>query len=323
MYFDFEDYRPDISPVGGAISLREGVLLAFIAHLLAVIVLLLSPRLFPEDLAAKEARLAAQQQQRLEDQARFVFVQPRVERSVPSAPERAEPSDRDRMARTLERAKEPVNSLPFSRGNTPERVDEPAMPRETARGQGPQPDPAAGRQAQAEPAPDPNAPRVPESQSPMQLPSARPPAAQNGANGRSATSGGSLGDALRNLQKYVQNESFENQGGGGQFGPEIQFDTKGVEFGPWIRRFVAQVKRNWFIPYAAMSMKGHVVITFNVHKDGTITDLNVVGPSPVDAFNNAAFGALSSSNPTQPLPPEYPSDKAFFTVTFFYNESPR
>jgi TonB family protein len=324
MYFDFEDYRPDISPVGGAISLREGVLIAFIAHLLAVIFLLLSPRLFPVDLAAREARLLAQQQRRLDDQARFVFVQPRLERAVPRAPEVAEPSDRDRMARAPEHAPEPKNPLPFSRGNTSERVDEPATPRESARGQGPQPDPAAGRQAQADATPDPNAPKIPESQSAMQLPSARPPMAQTGANGRSATAGGSLGDALRNLQKYVQNESFDNQGGGGgQFGPEIQFDTKGVEFGPWIRRFVAQVKRNWFIPYAAMSMKGHVVITFNVHKDGTITDLNVIGPCPVDAFNNAAFGALSSSNPTQPLPPEYPSDKAFFTVTFFYNESPR
>ena len=52
-------------------------------------------------------------------------------------------------------------------------------------------------------------------------------------------------------------------------------------------------------------------------------DLQVVGASPVDAFNNAAFGALASSNPTAPLPPEYPSDKAFFTVTFFYNEEPQ
>ena len=58
-------------------------------------------------------------------------------------------------------------------------------------------------------------------------------------------------------------------------------------------------------------------------KDGTLTDLNVIGPCPIDSFNSAAFGALSASNPTQPLPPEYPSDKAFFTVTFFYNESPR
>jgi TonB family protein len=325
MYFDFEDYRPDISPVGRAISIREGVLIAFIAHLLAVIFILLSPRLFPEDLAAKQARILAAQQERLEDQARFVFVQPRVERNAPR-PERAEPSDRDRMARAPEHTDKPTNPLPFSRGNTFERMDEPAAPRESARGKGPEPDPAAGRQAQVEPAParDPNAPRVPESQSALTLPSAKPAVAQNGANGRSATSGGSLGDALRNLQRYVQNESFDNQGGGGgQFGPEIQFDTKGVEFGPWIRRFIAQVKRNWFIPYAAMSMKGHVVITFNVHKDGSVSDLSVVGPSSIDAFNNAAFGALTASNPTQPLPPEYPSDKAFFTVTFFYNESPR
>ena len=95
-----------------------------------------------------------------------------------------------------------------------------------------------------------------------------------------------------------------------------------MEFGPWIRRFVAQVKRNWLIPYAAMSMQGHVVITFNVHKDGSLTDLAVIGPCPIDAFNNAAYGALASSNPMQPLPPEYPAEKAFFTVTFFYNEVP-
>src|SRR5262250_4029764 len=106
------------------------------------------------------------------------------------------------------------------------------------------------------------------------------------------------------------------------FGPAIQFDTKGVEFGPWVRRFIAQVKRNWIVPYAAMSMKGHVVITFYVHKDGSLTDVNVIGPCPIEPFNNAAFGALSASNPTVPLPPEYPADKAFFTVTFFYNETP-
>ena len=134
---------------------------------------------------------------------------------------------------------------------------------------------------------------------------------------------GALGEALRNLQRYVQEGNFDNQGGdGGQFGPFIQFDTKGVEFGPWVRRFVAQVKRNWFIPYAAMTMRGHVVLQFNVHKDGRITDIAVVGPSSVDAFNNAAHNAILTSNPTAPLPEEYPSDRAFFTVTFFYNEEP-
>ena len=40
------------------------------------------------------------------------------------------------------------------------------------------------------------------------------------------------------------------------------------------------------------------------------------------SFNTAAVNALLASNPTTPLPPEYPDDKAFFTVTFYYNESP-
>ena len=313
MYFEIDDYRPDITPVGRAISWREGVLLSIIFHLVVVIVILLFPRFFPFDAKAAQARAALLQ--RPEDSARFVFVQPRNDVTALKAPPRAEHSDKDRSARSPERAPKPTNPLPFSRGNSREQVE--ALPPQTPpRGQGPAPDPAQGQQAQ-------NDTKIPESPSALQLPSPAPPQSQNGAGGRSAVPGGSLGDALRNLQRYVPREQFDNPGGnGGGFGPEIQFDTKGVEFGPWIRRFIAQVKRNWFVPYSSMSMRGHVVITFNVHKDGSISDLTVIGPCPIDAFNNAAFGALSGSNPTQPLPPEYPSDKAFFTVTFFYNETP-
>jgi TonB family protein len=107
-----------------------------------------------------------------------------------------------------------------------------------------------------------------------------------------------------------------------QPGASIQFDTKGVEFGPWLRRFVAQVRHNWFIPQAAMTFHGHCVLTFNIHKDGTITDVQVLQPSDIEGFNKAAVGAITGSNPTEPLPPDYPSDKAFFTVTFYYNEDP-
>ena len=134
--------------------------------------------------------------------------------------------------------------------------------------------------------------------------------------------GGSLGEALRNLQKYVDKESFGNDKGQVQNLGPLQFDTKGVEFGPWIRRFVAQVRRNWFVPMAAMSLRGRVVLTFNVHRNGALTDVQVVEPSAVDSFNTAAMNALIASNPTEPLPPEYPADKAFFTVTFYYNETP-
>ena len=320
MYFDFEDYHPDTPTIGPVISWREGVLLSIIVHLAAIIVILLFPQIFPEDLQAARARLLAAQEQRQQQQPTFVFVQPKADRPAPKPPSRAEFSDMDRQAQSPKRAERPDNPLPFNRGNSPERVE--STREQAARGRGAQPDPAAGQTAQNQPQSSPVP--LPDVQSPLSMPQSRAQTSPNSATGRAATPGGSLGDALRNLQRYTQNESFDNQGGGGgQFGPEIQFDTKGVEFGPWIRRFIAQVKRNWFVPYAAMNMKGHVVITFNVHKTGAITDLNVIGPCPIDSFNTAAFGALSASNPTQPLPPEYPSDKAFFTVTFFYNESPR
>lgn len=73
---------------------------------------------------------------------------------------------------------------------------------------------------------------------------------------------------------------------------------------------------------AAQTMRGHVVITFFVHKSGALTDVTVIKPSAVESFNIAAVNALLASNPTIALPPEYPDEKAFFTVTFLYNESP-
>lgn len=319
MYFDFEDYRPDITPVGRAISWREGVLLSIIVHL-AMIIALLAIQPSPQDLAAARARAAAFQPVP-EETTRIVFVQPRVDVPSPAPPERGEAADRDRMARARERAANPTNPLPFARGNSPERVE--AIESRPPRGQGPAPDPAEGQEATNTPPAETPQQRLPESQSAMLIPNERTETPMTGARGAARTPGGSLGDALSNLQRYVQRESFDNMQGGGQFGPELQFDTRGVEFGPWVRRFIAQVKRNWFIPYAAMSMKGHVVITFNVHKNGAITDLTVVEPCPIEAFNNAAYGALAASNPTQPLPLEYPADKAFFTVTFFYNETPQ
>jgi TonB family protein len=220
---------------------------------------------------------------------------------------RPEVSDLDRSARAPLKAPSLESPLPMARGNSRERVE--AAPEERMRGEGPAPQPAPPA-----PEPAPETPTITDERNAqmamMQRPQMQPPP------------GGSLGDALRNLQKYVQKESFDNQKGQTQdFGP-LQFDTKGVEFGPWIRRFISQVRRNWFVPMAAMTMRGRVVITFFVHRNGALTDVTVIRPSEIESFNQAAVNALLASNPTTPLPPEYPDDKAFFTVTFYYNESP-
>ena len=271
------------------------------------------------DAAALE-QAAAEVRARQADDQRFVFVQPRAEFEARRPPVAPQLSDRDRSAQTVERAPNPTNAMPFSRGNTAEMVDTPgsrtAPPAETQ--VPPEPAEAAGERGQS------GSPgSQPGEQASSLLPRMTGPSLRSTESSGNAGTGGSLGDAMRNVQRYYGAEQlFDNSQGGGQFGSAIQFDTKGVEFGPWIRRFIAQIKRNWFVPYAAMSLRGHVVVTFNVHKDGRVTDVTVVGPSGVDAFNNSSFNAITASNPAQPLPPEYPSDKAFFTVTFFYNETP-
>jgi TonB family protein len=71
-----------------------------------------------------------------------------------------------------------------------------------------------------------------------------------------------------------------------------------------------------------MTFHGRVVLQFNIHKSGRITDISVYQPSDIDAFNRAAYNAILGSSPTEPQPPEYPEEKAFFTVTFYYNEQP-
>ena len=313
IHFDFDDRYQDELIVGSAISRREGVLLSVVLHAMIVGVLLFGPewtflRVDPAELEAQRQEQLRQQQEQERDEGRFVFVQPRADFEARRPPPRAELSDIDRQAQAPQRAVEPQNPLPFSRGNSSERVE--AAVEERAR----------GADTEIEPNTEPPKPEPAEP-----LAAALPPAdtglRQSPEISRPAP--GRLGDALRNLERYVQNQTFENpQGGANDPGATIQFDTKGVEFGPWIRRFVAQVRRNWFIPHAAMTFRGRVVIQFNIHKSGRITDIAVVGPSNIDAFNRSAYNAIFSSNPVEPLPPEYPEPTAFFTVTFYYNESP-
>lgn len=320
MYFDFEDLRPETPSLVSPISRREGVLLSIIAHLGFVILLFIWPHLpFVRAMAERqEQALEAQRQKQLEDlrnRAQFVFVAPKVDIQTKVPPKLAELSDKNRRARTVERSAAPKNNVAMSRGNSPEKVeaDAPGKPTEPEPAT---PPPGAGNPSPAAPS-NPNAMTLPDA--PTGTVAKNDDAARNGSRGPAP---GVLSEAIRNVQRYSKGDTLQNLQGDGDFGPSIQFDTKGVEFGPWLRRFVAQIRRNWFVPYAAMSLHGHVVLTFFVHKDGSISDLQILRPSSIDAFTNSAFNAIKSSNPTMPLPPEYPDDKAFFTVTFYFNENP-
>ena len=314
IHFDFEDRYQDEQVVGSAISKREGVLLSSLLHGAILALLLFGPEWTfldflkpdPAEVEARQQELLRQQREREADARRFVFVEPRIDFEAKQPPPRAELSDINRKAQAPRLAERPANPLPFSRGETTERTE--SVPEQRARG------------------PETEVPANVEPPKPQEQVAKVLPPANTGFKREQDSSPqvpGRLGEALRNLDRFVKNQTFNNPSGAANDPSQtIQFDTKGIEFGPWIRRFVAQVRRNWFIPNAAMSFRGHVVIQFNIHKNGQITDVNVVAPSSIEAFNRAAYNAIVGSSPTEPLPPEYPDPKAFFTVTFYYNEQP-
>jgi len=310
--FDINERFRDEVEVGSAISRREGVLMSVIAHTLFFLAIIFAPRLSffqpdPEDLKRQQAQRAALEKER--ENRTFVFVRPSVDVPAPKPPEQAELSDKDRRAADPVVSALPKNPMPFAKGTTAERVEESRIAR------GVPDEPPLQQPAQEQSAEKDTMKPLPRADTGYTRP--KP------SIGTRLPGGSPLGEALQNLERYVQSGTFDNpQGGSGQPGAAIQFDTKGVEFGPWIRRFVAQVKRNWFVPNAAWLLKGRVVLQFNIHKDGRITDIAIVAPAQVDAFNKAAYNAILTSNPTEPLPPEYPADKALFTVTFYYNEDP-
>jgi outer membrane biosynthesis protein TonB len=311
MYFNFDDSRPDTPRIIQPISRREAVLLTINLHAVLVILILLGPKIpWVRQMIERQQQALAEQQraelQRRQEQPRFVFVQPKVDLKTPKPVPNADLSDLDRRARTVERAPNPTNPLPFSRGNSPERIENTPSPKPTPSESQPQPQTAEN-----------NAPPPP-----VTLPEAN-----NGydrPDPRSGPAVGVIADAIRNVRRYAQGENFGNLRGGQDqnVGESVQFDSKGVEFGPWLARFIAQVRSNWMIPQAAMSMHGNVSISFFVHKNGRITEVTVARPASIEAFTLSGRNAILTSNPTIPLPAEYPDEKCFFTVTFFFNEQP-
>lgn len=300
MYFDLQDYRPDPPRIPTAISVREGVLLSLVAHLVLVIAYLLTPASVFE--RTNRPVVVAQLERPQDPPLRFVEVMPAIDRMErPVRP--ADQSDMDRRSSTLETPRDAVDPMPFMRGNTPEMFEGgPVEP--------PTPDAGAASDAPPDVADQP----VPSSAEMGVIPPQEPDRPQNRP----------IGDALRNLRQYLRQENFNNPTGGNtEQSAAIQFDSMGVDFGPWLRRFKNQVERNWLVPSAAMIERARVVVQFDILRNGTITDLRVIQPAANPALTNSALNALRLSNPTMPLPPEYPAEKVLFTVTFFYNMDPR
>ena len=125
------------------------------------------------------------------------------------------------------------------------------------------------------------------------------------------------------IWRFLEGKRFRNPEGGlvSNRNNTLYYDDRGANLVPWISRLIAEVRRNWYIPYAASYESGHVAIAISVLRSGALDWLQVVVPSGVPGFDNAATGALRGAQ-LLPLPDDYPGGNFEIMLVFWYNERP-
>ncbi|HXP17076.1 MAG TPA: TonB family protein, partial [Terriglobales bacterium] len=110
-----------------------------------------------------------------------------------------------------------------------------------------------------------------------------------------------------------------------RIGPlDVLSDTMGVDFGPYLARVLHDVRENWYriIPESArapLMKRGKVSIQFAIMKDGSVSGLQIVGPSGDVALDRAAYGGITGSEPFPPLPSEFGGQYLALRFHFYYN----
>lgn len=104
--------------------------------------------------------------------------------------------------------------------------------------------------------------------------------------------------------------------------PTILSDTQGVNFGPWLTAVYFRVRNNWYsvIPQVYRSgLKGVVVIVFDVRRNGSLEDLEIVRSSSFSPYDRAAVSSLKLSEPLPNFPDAFTKDRLSLQFTYFYN----
>jgi outer membrane biosynthesis protein TonB len=275
----------------------------------------------------------------------FLFYGPRV---LLHQPRLISPTDvlrdRDKQLTFLDAPKDLSKSLSkSSRGGaktSPQPTSRPTLDKKTLeqlKASAPMP-PAPAPQAPTPPVqvqqPPPPAP-LPQHpvQQPQQLADAPKPAPTRPNFGNPSQS---AGDAIR--QAADQAARSHGQGGdygagapaghsGANTGVEVLSDTMGVDFNPYLRRILADIRRTWLplIPEEArppLNKQGETLIRFTILPDGRIAAMNLDGSNQDTAIDRAAWGGITGVGQFPPLPASFKGPLLELRIDFLVNKTP-
>ena len=108
-------------------------------------------------------------------------------------------------------------------------------------------------------------------------------------------------------------------------GVQVLSDTQGVDFGPYIRRILQDIKRNWIplIPEEArppLNKQGETLIRFTILPDGRIAAMNLDGSSQDTAIDRACWGGITGVGQFPPLPANFKGPNLELRVDFYTNK---
>jgi TonB family protein len=195
----------------------------------------------------------------------------------------------------------------------------------------PQAQPAPQQPAQQQPPPPAPLPQHPAQQ--QQLADAPRPAPTQPNFGSQSQS---AGDAVRRAAEGAAHD----RGAGGDYGDsapvshqgantgvEVLSDTMGVDFGPYLRRILGDIKRTWIplIPEEArppLNKQGETLIRFTILPDGRIAAMSLDASSQDTAIDRAAWGGITGVGQFPPLPPGFKGPKLELRIDFLVNKTP-
>jgi outer membrane biosynthesis protein TonB len=194
----------------------------------------------------------------------------------------------------------------------------------------PTPQPAAPTNS-APPAPAPTpTPRSMPSALPPDAPTPHPSATRPDFPNAPSSPGQSIQNALNNAARARSGNgngmdfhaSPSNPLGGGV---EVLSDMQGVDFDPYLKRILADIKRNWLplIPAEAeppISKQGETFIRFTILPDGNIGGMTLDGSTHDDAINHSCWSAITSEGQFPPLPSQFHGPNLELRIHFLVNK---
>ena len=303
--------------------MREAFWISVVVHLMVVIFLALSPKIF----GYKGIDLATTADLMKNQNMTYLDLPSDLQKPPKVAPKTNVLSDKNRIAMSQHPSLDKKTLEELRRAGPPAPSAAPPSPSEQAMQPAPQGSPQSNQQqmAQMQPAtPQPN-PKLPSPD-------------QGGKQIDFAQMMKSPGDLTAQAARAVAERRGGGSygGGGGDYGAgpggrartlgnlEVLSDTQGVDFGPYLSRVVDAVRRNWYtlIPEAARApllKRGKVAIEFAILPDGRVAGMKLTGESGDVSLDRAAWGGITASNPFAPLPSEYHAPYLALRFRFYYN----